>query len=291
MAVRTEPYQTPDNETRSTPTMLKNLFIFAGGLVVIFAGVATIIFFLQKNLIHNPHLKLIGTPADRGLRYEDVVLTVQNGEAELHGWFIPNEQNRFTILYFCGNAGNMSYHLDTLKILHSIGLSIFIYDFRGFGESKGRLTEQAMYDDAQSAWEYLVKTRSIPSSEIVVFGRSLGGAMASWVAAKNQPAATIMESSFSSMADMAKMIYPWLPVDLILRWHYDNLSRIGEIKSPLLLIHSREDDLVPYANSERLYEAASEPKQLLTISGDHMEGFLDSGDVYVNGLKTFLDSL
>ena len=271
--------------------MLKNLFIFASGLAVIFAGSAALIFFLQKNLIHNPYPKLIGTPADRGLMYEDVLLTVQNGEAELHGWFIPNEQARFTILYFCGNAGNMSYHLDTLSILHSIGLSIFIYDFRGFGRSKGRLTERAMYDDAQSALEYLVQTRSIPSSQIVVFGRSLGSAMASWIASKHQLAATIMESSFSSMADMAKIVYPWLPVDLMLRWRYDNFSRIGDIKSPLLLVHSSEDDLVPYAHSEKLYEAATEPKQLLTITGDHIEGFSDSGDIYINGLSAFLDSL
>ena len=191
---------------------------------------------------------------------------------------------------FSGNAGNISYMLDNIEILYRLGFSIFIYDYRTYGNSSGKLTEQAMYSDAELGWFYLTETRDIARENIVVYGRSLGAAVASSVAERFQPAGLIMESAFTSMHAMARAIYPWLPTKNLLRWHYDNLDRISRVNTPVLFIHSPDDELVPYSHSKQLYGATRSPKVLLTISGGHIHGFSESGDTYIDGIRSFVDS-
>ncbi len=271
--------------------MTKNLLLLIIGLASVYVVISAFLFIYQKHLIHVPFTEWTGTPKDKGLTYEDVVLTNSKDHAELHGWFIPHQQSKYTFMLFSGNAGNMSYMLDTFKMFHELGYSIFIYDYRGYGKSRGKLTESAMYSDANLAWTYLTETRNIPAEQIIVFGRSMGAAMATWLATAHKPAALIMESSFTSLVDMGRIYYKWLPTKYLLRWQYDNLSRISTIQSPTLFIHSPDDELIPYLHSERLFEAATARKEFLTISGDHMEGFVESGDVYISGISDFINRL
>ncbi len=273
----------------STKKLLKFVLTFVFSLVFIYILIAVSVFFYQKRLIHIPFTTYTETPKDRAIPFESVVLKQQSDNATLNGWFIEVPHSKYTVLLFGGNAGNMSYMLDTIDLLHKLGYSVFIYDYRGYGASTGKLTERAMYDDVRLAWDYLTETRQTSSNDIIVFGRSLGTAMASWAATEYDPAALIMESGFTSLVEMGEIYYRWLPTNLMLRFRYDNLSRVPRLRCPTLYIHSPEDELVPYAHAERLYSATLSDKSFLTISGDHNYGYLESGETYTRGIEEFLN--
>ena len=269
--------------------MLKSFVIFFLGLVCIYVALAGGIFYFQKRLIHVPFSSYSETPADRGLEFETLKLEHQSDKALLNAWYLEQPELDKTVLLFGGNAGNMSYMLETIEFFYGLGYSVFIYDYRTFGSSTGKLTERAMYDDAEIAWRHLTETKKIPPDRIVLFGRSLGGAMASWLASKYSPGALIMESAFTSMMDMASIYYKWLPTNLLVRFRYDNISRISQIQSPTLYIHSPDDELTPYKFSERLFDAMTiEDKSFLTIHGNHAQGYIESGDLYAGGIDDFL---
>ena len=269
--------------------MINKLIIIAGGLGVIYVVISTGYYLFQKNLIHIPRTEFINTPADHGLKFESVNLTNISDTAQIHGWFVASPTPSPTILFFSGNAGNMSYHLETVKILYEYGYSICTYDYRGYGKSSGVLSEDAQYSDAELVWNYLTNTRNIPAEQIILFGRSLGAGMASWVASRHKPGALVMESAFTSLDDIGKLYFKWLPIKFILKWHYDNRARISSVNSPTLFIHSKNDELIPYEHGQELYALANEPKQFLTIEGDHLEGYFESIDVYINGINDFVE--
>jgi len=256
---------------------------------LMYVAICLFMFFSQNRLIHIPYEQLANTPLEYGMHYEDVDLEAKDG-ARLHAWYIPHPEAQFTFWIFCGNSGNKSYMLDSARLIHSLGHAVFIYDYRGFGPSTGQLSEQAMYEDTELVWHYLTQTRGILADRIVLHGRSLGTAMASWIATKTSPAALIMESGFTSMNAMAKDYYSWLPIDLLLQWNYDNLTRMSSISIPILFIHSPDDEITPYEHSKQLFEATpGSNKSFLTISGDHLEGFIESGSVYTDGIIAFME--
>ena len=172
------------------------------------------LFFVQARLIYYPNIpsrKLTASPSDIGLDYESVTLNTSD-HVTLHGWFVPAPDRRGCLLFFHGNAGNISHRLDSLKIFHDLGLSVLIIDYRGYGKSQGSISEHGTYLDADAAWSYLTESRRIPAQEIVVFGRSLGAAVAANIASRKTPGALILESAFTSIPDMAAKLYPFLPV-------------------------------------------------------------------------------
>ena len=169
-----------------------------------------------------------------------------------------------------------------------MGLDTLIIDYRGYGQSQGKPSEQGTYLDADAAWHYLVSNRGVAADEIIVFGRSLGGAVAAWLANQYRPAALIIESSFSSALDMAHKLYPFMPVRLITRLDYPVKLYVSRLHCPLLVIHSRDDEIIPFTMAEAIYNSAAEPKSLLEIWGDHNNGFLLSGDRYLSGLNEFI---
>jgi len=196
------------------------------------------------------------------------------------------------VILFChGNAGNISQRIDTFKIFSRLGFSTFIFDYRGFGNSIGVPTEKGTYLDADGAWNYLINTRNVKPEEIIIFGRSLGGAIAAYLAQKYQPRALVIESSFTSALDMAVSMYNWLPVKLLTRFKYNTLERLKDINCPVLIIHSPDDLTIPYNHSQTLFETANPPKKFLRIKGDHLEGFLKSKTVYMQGLRDFFTEL
>ncbi len=251
-----------------------------------------LVFFFQHKLIFFPDPQLAGTPAQIDLEYEEVAFRAQDG-IELHGWYLPASRKADgpTALFFHGNAGNISYRLEQLRIIHSLGLSCFIFDYRGYGRSRGRMSEQGSYQDAAGAWDYLIREKGLTPERIICWGRSLGGPIAARMARDTRPLALIIESSFPSIPVMAKRLFPFLPVSLLLRYRFPTEDYLQEADCPVLIVHSREDGLVPFDFGRRLYENAPESKKFLELHGGHNDGFLVSEEVYVQGLEGFLEEV
>lgn len=255
-------------------------------LALTWLGLCLILYLFQERLIFQPTSTLAATPESIGLDFETVKLQTKDNVA-LYGWFIPAHDSRGTVLYLHGNAGNISHRLVMLEMLHHLGLSTLIIDYRGYGHSAGQPSEQGTYMDAEAAWNYLTLERGIEPRDIIIYGRSLGGAVAAWLAARVEPAGVVLESTFVSMQSLAQKYYPYMPIGLLLRNEYPARDNVTAIRSPLLIIHSPDDEIIPYSHAEALYESAAGRRELKTISGEHNQGFLDSGDDYMDILKEF----
>ena len=194
-------------------------------------------------------------------------------------------------MFFHGNAGNISHRLDSIEIFHQLGLDTLIIDYRGYGQSSGKKTEQGTYLDAQAAWSYLVDERGVPAGEIIIFGRSLGGAVGAWLGARHTPAAVIIESSFTSGVDMARRLYPFLPARLITRLRYPVAQYARQLDGPVLVVHSRNDEIIPFEMGQSIYAAVKQRKSFLELRGDHNNGFFISRHDYVAGLDDFIGSV
>ncbi|MDH5325680.1 MAG: alpha/beta hydrolase [Gammaproteobacteria bacterium] len=261
---------------------------------IAYIAMLALLYFMQPGLIYYPKMpsrEIQATPGNLGLAFEDVTLNTRDG-ISLHAWYIPHPNQNGVLLFFHGNAGNISHRLDSIQLFHQLGFSVFIPDYRGYGRSQGSPSESGTYKDADAAIEYLTQQRGIASETITVFGRSLGGAIAGYTAANYPVAGLILESTFTSAKDMAARVVPWpvFPVRLLSRYSYDSRKRLEQIQCPILIVHSPEDEVIPYAHGLSLYETAQQPKQLLTIHGGHNDGFLLSGDIYKHGLKQFLSN-
>lgn len=245
---------------------------------------------MQPRLIYLPDMparELAATPQDIGLDYETLWLETADGE-RLHGWYVPVSAARATLLFCHGNAGNISHRLETLRNFHELGLNVLIFDYRGYGQSTGKPSEAGTYRDADAAWHYLLDARRLAPHDIIIAGRSLGAAVAAELASRTVPAAVLLESAFISVPAMAAEIYPWLPPGLPGLYRYDNLARLAQVTRPLLLVHSRDDEIIPVAHARALFAAAREPKQYLELRGGHNDAILVSRAVYLRGLDAFL---
>jgi fermentation-respiration switch protein FrsA (DUF1100 family) len=261
-------------------------------LSIAYALLVTVVYLMQGRMLYlagMPGRELEMTPADAGMEYQDVSFEAADGVA-LHGWFIPGATER-VVLFFHGNAGNISHRLDSIRQFHDLGLSVFIIDYRGYGQSAGRTTEPGIYRDADAAWRYLTETRGLRGSDIVVFGRSLGGSVASRLAAANRPLALIVESSFTSVPDVAQELYPWLPVRWLSRLRHATRDHIKSVECPVLVIHSRDDEIIPFHHGQSIFEAARVPRSLLELRGSHNDAFLRDERRYIDGLRAFVASV
>ena len=271
------------------PPLIRMLSSFVLIILALCLGVMSLLYVFQEKMIFFPGKRIVDTPGSIGLHYEDVYLVTED-DVRIHGWYVPHVDEKATVLFFHGNAGNISHRLDSISIFHDLGLSVFIIDYRGYGRSEGRPSEKGTYRDAMAAWNYLVDDRRLRPDEIILFGRSLGGGVAAGLAARVSPAAVILESTFTSIKELGKHYFPYLPVSWIARVRYPVDEDISSFNCPVLVIHSEQDDVVPYRYGQRLFANAREPKMFLPISGDHNTGFLLSGDVYVGGVKRFLET-
>ncbi len=260
------------------------LFIAVGyGFLVL------LVYLMQGRMLYLadvPGRELEATPRSAGMQYEDVWLETEDG-VDIHGWFIPGETER-VLLFFHGNAGNISHRLFSIRQFLDLGLSVFIIDYRGYGQSGGRVTEQGLYRDADAAWRYLTGERGIPDNEIVIFGRSLGGSVAANLATRVEPQALILESTFTSVPDAAQDIYPWLPARWLSRLRHSTSEYVREVQVPVLVVHSRDDEIIPYHHGEGIFEAANEPRAMLTLSGGHNDAIATDEMKYLSGLQRFL---
>ena len=234
---------------------------------------------MQPRFLYRPLRDICYTPAHLDIAFEDVVFDTPDG-LKLHGWYIPVQDSEFTILFCHGNGGNIMHRLDSLSLFRKLGFSCFIFDYRGYGRSQGKPGEKGTYVDVCSAYRWLRRTKRVSAERIIVFGRSLGGCMAARLACKARVRALVLESSFTSYVDMGRKFYPYMPVRWFARFGYETITHVRRIKCPLLVIHSRQDEIVPFEFGIQLFESGVEPKTFVEISGGHNDGFLTSGDVY-----------
>ena len=259
-------------------------------VALIYILIVVLAWAFQRHLLFLPNIagdSVTATPANRGWHYEPVILTTADG-ANINGWWLPLENARSTLLFFHGNAGNIGHRLDSLALFRALNLSVLIIDYHGYGDSEGKPSETGTRMDARAAWHYLTVERGIPAKRIIVFGRSLGASVAAELAREHAPGAVILESPFRSLADMAQAAYPFLPARWLVRYEYDTEAYVRDINAPLLVIHSEQDDIIPYAHGEAVYAASREPKSMLVIEGDHNTGFLNDPKKYLNGIDRFL---
>jgi len=222
--------------------------------------------------------------------FEDVVFKTDDG-LHLNGWYIPAENSQFTVLFCHGNGGNIMHRLDSMNIFYNLGLNCFIFDYRGYGNSEGKPGEDGTYLDAEAAYEWLTKEKKISPNDIIIFGRSLGGSIATQLASKVQARALIIESTFTSYVDIGRKFYPYMPVRLFARFGYRTIDYIKDVHCPVMIIHSRSDDIVPFEFGLELYEVANEPKEFAEIFGSHNEGFLVSREIYKKAWTKWLQFL
>jgi fermentation-respiration switch protein FrsA (DUF1100 family) len=246
--------------------------------------------FIEQRSLYFPFKTIEATPEAIGLDYEDVTVTTDDGRIQLTGWFIPSAHSRATILLNHGNGGNISHRLEKINILHALDLDVLAYDYRGYGRSTGRPSEDGLYQDAQAMYDYLKNEKKVSPQKIISYGESLGGAVAIDLAVKRGPGAIIVESGFTSIHDMAKKIFGVAPSFLI-HAKYDSVDKIRTIQIPKLIMHSPDDEVVPFSQGRRLFENAPEPKIFVELQGGHNDGFLVSGDVYSKAIDAFVSSL
>lgn len=272
---------------------MKTLLTLLSLALSVYVLLSLALYLLQGKMVflaNMPGRALTASPGDMGLEYEDVFMATSDGE-RLHGWYVPAANSRGTILFFHGNAGNISHRLDSVSIFHQLGLDTLIIDYRGYGQSSGRPTEKGTYLDAEAAWNYLVGERGISANRIVIFGRSLGGAIGAWLGTQHTPAAVIIESSFTSGVDIGRRLYPFLPLRLITRIRYPVEEYASHLACPVLVVHSRDDEIIPFDMGRSIYAAVNQRKSFLELRGDHNNGFFISRHDYVPGLDGFIGSV
>jgi hypothetical protein len=242
---------------------------------------------IENFFVFYPQRTLDYTPGAYGLKYKDVRFESSDGK-RLHGWFFPPSVNGPVILFCHGNAGNISHRLENLEGLLRNGLGVFIFDYKGYGKSEGRPSEKGIYADGLSAHDYLVNREGIPPEQIVLFGRSLGGAVAIEVALQRKARALILESAFTSLRDMGRSIFLFRAFSGLMPTHYNNAEKIPRVGIPLLIFHGTHDELVPFSMGKALFDAAKEPKYFYPIEGaGHNDTFIVGGRHYYQRLARF----
>lgn len=241
---------------------------------------------LESGFIYFPQTAYDAAPADYGLRVDSLILESAPG-VRLRGWWIHG-QGRTALLFFHGNGGNVSHRLERVRpLVDSLGLDVFLVDYRGYGGSEGRPSEDGLYQDAEAIYAAAV-ARGFPPARIVLFGESLGSAVAIETALRLQCRAVILETPFLSIPAMAKRLYPWIPRFLI-RTRFDNAGKIARLRVPKLIVQAEGDEVVPPEHARRLYELAAPPKRFFTVSGGHNDVPQAGGAAYTEEWRRFLE--
>lgn len=259
-------------------------------LILFLALGVTLIYlrYIERRSLFYPQREIEFSPKEVGIDFEDVFFATRDN-IKLNGWFIPAQDSRYTVLFCHGNAGNISHRFEKINFFRQSGCAVFIFDYRGYGRSQGSPDEKGLYRDAKAAYDYLL-SRGVAAGQIIGYGESLGGAVIIDLASKNKMRALIIESTFSSAKDMIRHIYPFLPYWLFAS-RLDSAGKIKSINIPKLIIHSLNDEIVPYKLGLKLYEGAAAPKELLQIRGGHNTCFYDSEKILRKRIRYFLDSL
>lgn len=252
---------------RTLPRWSKHLIKAALGLVLI----VVLLRWFERSQVYQPSRAWDANPAELGRQFEDVFFNTSDG-VRLDGWFYPAETNspraRIAVLYCHGNGGNISHRLEVYRTLLNMGLSVFAFDYRGYGRSEGRASEEGTYRDSQAAYRWL-REKGFEGRNIIGFGESLGGGIASELALREEIGGLVLQSAFSCTADIGADLFPWLPVQRLCTIKYETCQKLPRIHVPVLIMHSRGDELINFRHAEKNFRVANQPKLLSEIEGDH----------------------
>ncbi|MGB3512985.1 MAG: alpha/beta fold hydrolase [Microcoleaceae cyanobacterium] len=285
-------------------TIIQNYFtLLLTGLAIIYASAFILLRLLQNRLIFKPKSVVLVTPATFNLPYQEVWLSVPNSNNQkICGWWIPQTQpTAKVVLYLHGNSGNMaaqdkSCNLDRVAKLYQLGFSVFTIDYRGYGNSQGPFpTEARVYEDALTAWNYLTQDKNFSPEDIFIYGHSLGGAIAVNLCLQQPKAAgLIAEGCFTSIKDMAKYKrrIQIFPLNLVITQKFDFINKVKSLEMPVFFIHGMDDKIVPATMSQKLFEAAPDPKKLLLIPNVGHDDLTEvESDRYIKALQEFFDHI
>ena len=268
--------------------LLKVLPVFFGILLMsspVFAA-------LEHAFLYFPASEIVMTPASIGLEFEEVNFRASD-DVKLNGWYLEGQKDQPLVLFCHGNAGNISHRVENLRHLRELGYSVFIFDYRGYGRSEGKANETGTYNDIRGALTWL-KEQGWSEQKMIYFGRSLGAAIALQLAIEQPPAGLILESPFTSIEAIGKELYPllWILAGWALDVRYDNIFKISQIKTPLLIFHGDRDEIIPQQMGKELFKRAPEPKQFYSISGaGHNDTYAVGGKEYWQQWRNFVQQL
>jgi fermentation-respiration switch protein FrsA (DUF1100 family) len=275
----------------------RRLMIYLLLIPIIIIAFAAWLSWNEPRFLYHPFREIEQTPDQLGFKYENITLTTSDG-VRINGWFLPGEnlaenghETKVTVLFFHGNAGNISHRLEKIGVFRDLGVDTFVIDYRGYGRSEGQPNEEGTYRDAQAAYEYLTQQRKLKSRSIVVYGESLGTAVAADLASRVEVRGLVLEEGFTSTADVGQKMFPFFPVHWLVRNKYDTIGKLPRIHIPLLILHSRDDEIINFSHSQRLLAAANEPKQFVELRGGHNDAFLVSALTYRAALSNFFATL
>lgn len=236
---------------------------------LLFLGVWLGIRIFEWRQIFQPESKVQRTPDEVGLTYKAISFVAEDSTF-LQGWWIPSENAVGTLIYLHGSGGNMGGRVDVLRDLHRLGLNVFTFDYRGYGKSRGIPTEKGLYRDARAAFE-VVRSQydDAENPPVVAYGRSLGGAVAVQLARDKPLRGLIVEGSFCSAVDVGEHRHPNLPVRRLSAFRFDSAAKVGDLTLPKLIVHSRDDEVIPFDQGRRLYDACAEPRRFVELRGGH----------------------
>lgn len=269
--------------------MYKKVRALLSSIFVGWLAVNGFIYVQQANMVFYPLSDIEITPKEWGLAYSIVELKLAN-KTKISGWYLPHPDAEKTILFFHGNGGNISHRGDSIYIFHKLKLNVLIIDYPGYGDSEGSPSEAGLYQSADAAWEYLVSDKKVKPENIIIFGRSLGGAVAVDLASRVKAGGLILESTFSSVGDFINMTFPILSHFIYLRYSFDSLNKIKTVTAPVLMIHSPDDEIVPFELGHKLFTVVESEKEFLQIEGGHNDGFMQSISPYMQTLRSFVQS-
>lgn len=267
------------------------LWVGIGTVVAIYIIICVYIYFAQDKLIFYPTNSPAVTPEELNVEYEEVFLNAGESDS-ICVWFFPQDINYLkhkTILFCHGNGGNMSFRMQTVVYLMKLGVNVLLFDYRGFWKSSGKPTETNTYEDALACYNWLIDVKGAKPENIIIFGRSLGGAVATDLAAKVKCGGLVVESSFTSAPAMGAQAFPFIPVRLLSKFDYDSINKINKVNCPVLITHSTDDEMIPFKMGQILFEAAKEPKQFLALKGAHNERIYYENQEYAGALKKIIE--
>lgn len=264
------------------PVVLKTARIVA----IAYVGVGTLLWFIQGDMIFPASATMDSDPSARNMPFDEVRLQVAGYET--FGWYVPLENHRGVILFSHGNAGNLSGRVDVIERLRSFGFSVLAYDYGGYGHSTGAPSEKRCYADVRAMWDYLVEERGVAEKDILLYGRSVGGGPTAELAKDVTPGAVVLESAFLSTADIARSTPAFRPFLWLIRHKFNTKDKIADFTAPLLILHSPDDEIIPYEHGQKLFERAKKPKTFVQIMGGHNDGFYVSEKVYNPAWEAFV---
>ncbi len=247
---------------------------------------------MEESFIFFPERELEASPGELGLPFEDLHFRAEDGPL-LHAWLIPGKGNPVSLLWFHGNAGNISHRLENILLLRErLPLNIFIFDYRGYGRSEGRPTEEGTYLDGRAALAALREREEVDPARVVFFGRSLGSAVAVELALHEPPLGLILEAPFTSIKELARRFLPFPALASLVRTGYNSICKISKVRAPLLIIHGEQDEVVPIEQGRRLFHEAPGTKRFYAVLGaGHNDCYIVGGEPYFREIENFIGEL